>query len=122
MGPVDPATRFAVRGRVDYQATELVGFGASGIQILLALVTLVLGVALVRPVNATAGYAVAAAGGIRLLLTCCNDFALAVAQRQVMEVAEPLSYVRSCMYPLDQMAFWGLLLFAALTIAKQVQR
>lgn len=101
---------------------EFIGYGAAGTQILLSLILLGVGVGLLRPVNATAGYAVAAAGGVRLLLTCCNDLALHVAQRQVMDAAEPIGYARMCMSPLDQLVFWGLVLFAAVQVAKQVQR
>ena len=105
------------------EIASLIGYGASGLQILLALVLLIVGVAVLRPVNATGGYLAAAAGGLRLLMTCCNDVGLEIAMREVdYDLMAPLSYVRTFLFIADHLLFWGLVVAAAAVTANSVQQ
>lgn len=101
---------------------ELIGYAATGMELLVALVVLVLGVAVVRPVSAAAGYAVAAAGGVRLLFTCCIDGGFAVSNRLAPDLGEGLTWLATLVGPIQHAVFWGLVAFAAFTVAQDKAR
>jgi len=107
---------------MDLSPFEIFTLCVVGISILLALVTLAMGATLVRPVNATAGYAVAAAGAVRASVAFCGDFAIYLARLQDDAPVEALGYASSCLHLVGHVSFWGLLMFAAVTVAKEVRR
>ncbi|MDQ3033628.1 MAG: hypothetical protein M3Y87_14515 [Myxococcota bacterium] len=96
---------------------ELLGYVSMAIEVILALVVLVLGLTLVRPVSAPAGYAIAAAGGVRMLFTCCI-----AGTQPVMDMfglVDEISWGIRLVAPVQHLAFWGLLAFAAFTVARE---
>jgi hypothetical protein len=103
---------------------ELLGYASTGVGLLISLVVLVLGVALVRPVSATAGYAIAAAGGIRLLFTCCTESLYVLTSQGILppEAGEGAGWVGTLLTPIHHLVFWGLIAFAAYTVAQEKAR
>lgn len=99
---------------------ELLGYVSMAVDVLLALVMVVLGAAVLRPVSATAGFAIVAAGGVRLLFTCC-----AAGSEPVMNMfgyVEGISWGLRLLSPIQNLIFWGLLAFAAFTVAQEKSR
>ncbi|UJR78515.1 hypothetical protein [Sandaracinus amylolyticus] len=107
---------------MDLSPFETFTFVVAGISMLLALVLLAMGATLVRSVSASAGYAVAAAGGVRAFVAFCGDVVIYRARLQDDAPAEALGSASSCLHAVGHAAFWGLLMFAAVTVAREARR
>lgn len=94
---------------------DLLGYLESGILCLMALAVLGVGLGLVRPVNAGAGYALAAAGAVLLLSTCCLQASSVAIDSVGSEVIVPLSTLVGIA---QHAGFWGLLAFAGISVAR----
>lgn len=87
--------------------------------ILLNVGLLVVALVVVRKANATAGYALAAGAGISVLATCCSDFgSMGLLQSGNYDLLRTLSIVFRIIHLVEMLAFWGCVVFAAVTLAK----
>jgi len=75
--------------------------------------------ALVRRANARAGFVLAAAAGVQVLLSCCNRVA-GVAMRQGLVDPQPFSMANSCADLIGRLVTMSLLAFAFVTLARAV--
>ena len=97
---------------------DLMQFASMGLALVLAIATLVVGAVVVRPVQPTAGFALVAAGAVRLLSVCCVDGSLVLRDQGFLDGAQDaVSWLVTLASPLDHVVFWGLVGFAAYSVA-----
>ncbi len=75
--------------------------------------------ALVRRANARAGFVLAAAGGVQVLLSCCNRV-VSVAMRQGVVDPQPASIANNCADLIGRIVTMSLLAFAFVILARAV--
>lgn len=99
---------------------DLLRFASVGLALLIALATIGVGALVVRPVQASAGFALIAAGAVRLLSVCCVDGSFLLLDQGLLDGAgEALGWLGTIASPLDHLVFWGLVGFAAYSVASQ---
>ena len=108
---------------MDRELMSILGTLHSGVNVIVAIAVLVLGLVLVRPKHATAGLVLAAAGGARLL-----GMALSTALRALRpteggyEAMMAINLSTSLLWILFGAAFWGGIVFAALQMAEAIRQ
>lgn len=108
---------------MDRELMSMLGTLHGGVNVVVAIAVLVLGLVLVRPKHATAGLVLAGAGGARLvgILLSWGLHALRPTDGGY-EVAMGMSLVSSLLSMLFAGAFWGGIVFAALQMADAVAK
>lgn len=96
---------------------DLLRYAGTAGAALIALVIVVMGAVVVRPVSATAGYAVIAAGAFRLFATCCLEAISIGADVAHIDAGSGVPWLYTLVTPIEHVVFWGGLAFAAYTVA-----
>jgi hypothetical protein len=92
------------------------GYLSGALGVLIALVLVGLGIGWVRPANPTAGWAIAAAGLIRAAAVAGTQVAWALLG--FLEAHAVLQWLMIAVTTAEHVLFWGLLAFAAVSVAR----
>jgi hypothetical protein len=108
---------------MDRELMSMLGTLQGGLNAILGVVVLVLGLVLVRPKHATAGVALAAAGGARLLgIGVFWLFGAMSSKDGGYDAVMGMALVSSLVSLLFSIAFWGGIVFAALQMAEAINK
>ena len=103
---------------------ELAMWGNSCVSWLVSIAIIVVGVAVIRPANPTAGMIVIAAGAVDLLVGCCSAGATQVGDRMLSANAEAFAALAACQTLAEiagDIVLWGGLAAAAFVMARALR-